>query len=82
MRKFNLVVAALATFAVASPTLASAQGVVIGAGGDRVGVGINAGGHRDRGEFRGARAEFHGHRGWHRHHDKVIVIKRGHRHHH
>jgi hypothetical protein len=48
MKKFILVVAALATLAVSAPTIASAQGVDVRIAGDRE---IN----RDRGEFRGDR---------------------------
>ena len=67
MKKFGYIVAALATIAIAAPTIASAETVVIKRGG----------GHHDR----GARAEFRGHgdRGWHRGHDrKVVIIKHGH----
>ena len=55
MRKLSLALAALATIAVAAPTIASAE---------EFGVGVRVGGDRDRGEFRdrddfrGARAEF------------------------
>jgi hypothetical protein len=77
MRKFACVLAALATVAIA-PTAVSAQSVEINTGGGhRDGV-------RDRGEFRDSHAFMHRDRGWHRGHDKkVIIIKqRGHRHHH
>ena len=87
MKKLAYVFAALATIAVAAPTIASAEEFGIRVGGDRDG-------YRDRGElsgdrdFRGARAEYgYGehdrglHRGWYHHdRDRVVVIKRRHRH--
>ncbi|HAP14100.1 MAG TPA: hypothetical protein DEA80_10150 [Afipia sp.] len=77
MKKFGFVVAAVAALAIAVPSIASAQTVVVKTG-DR---GMHRGHHH--GEYRGARAEMHRHHGWHRGHDKkVIVIKRGHHHHH
>jgi hypothetical protein len=81
MRKLSFALAALATIAVAAPTIASANDF---------GVGVRVGGDRDRGEFRdrddfrGARAEFRGHdRGWHRgwdrdRGDRTVIIKRRH----
>ncbi len=81
MRKLSFALAALATIAVAAPTVASAEDF---------GVGVRAGGDRDRGEFRerrefrGARAEFRDHdRGWHRGWDRdrgerTVIIKRRH----
>ena len=79
MRKLSLALAALATIAVAAPTIASAEdfGVGVRIGGDRVGF-------RDRDDFRGARAEFRDHdRGWHRgwdrdRGDRTMIIKRRH----
>ncbi|TQF26374.1 hypothetical protein UNPF46_34125 [Bradyrhizobium sp. UNPF46] len=75
MKKLGYVVAALGALVIAAPTLASAETVVIKHGGY----------HHHHGPY-GARAEFRGHRdyGWHRghHRDKVVVIKRSHRHHH
>ena len=69
MNKFAYVVAAVVSFAVAAPTIASAQTVVI------------KNGHHGM----GARAEFrdhHRHDGWrhhHRHHhNKVVIIKHRH----
>jgi hypothetical protein len=81
MKKFAYVFAALATIAVAAPTVASAEEFGIRVGGDRDM-------YRDR-DFRGARAEFaYGehdrglHRGWyrgeHRGRDRVVIIKRHH----
>jgi Ni/Co efflux regulator RcnB len=73
MKKFGYIIAALGVFAIAAPSIASAQDV----GRDRVRVDAR----EHRGEFREHRAEFREHRdrGWHRHHDKVVIIK--HRHH-
>ena len=65
MKKFGYVIAALATIAIAAPSIASAETVV-----------IRSGGHR---HFEGARAEFRGHRDWHPHRDRVVIVK--HRHH-
>jgi len=67
MKKFGYVIAALGAIAIAAPSIASAETVVIRHGGDH---------HRD-----GARAEFREHRdhGW-RHHDRRVVIIK-HRHH-
>ena len=82
MKKFAYAFAALATIAIAAPTIASAEefGIRVGGDGDM---------YRERG-FRGARAEFaYGehdrgfhrgwHRGYHRGHDRMVIIKR-HRH--
>ena len=76
MKKILLALSAVAALAVAVPTMASAETVVI----------KERGMHHHHG-WRGARAAVHVdrglHRGWrHRHHREVIVIKRGHRHHH
>jgi len=77
MRKLSCVLAALATIAVAAPTVASAEE-----------FGIRIGGDRDyyRYHERGPRAEFYEHdRGWHRgwydrdhDRDRVIVFRRHH----
>ena len=71
MKKLGYVIAALGAIAVAAPSIASAETMVIK--------------HRDHDRY-GARAEFrehgdHGrHEGWHRHHaDRVVIVK--HRHH-
>ena len=66
MKKLGYVIAALGAIAIAAPSIASAEGVVIKRG--------------DHHRY-GARAEFREHRdhGWHRgmgHHDRVTVIKR------
>jgi hypothetical protein len=67
MKKFAYVLAALGAIAVAAPTIASAETVVIKRG-------HNHGWH-------GARAQIHHDRGWHngwrhRHADRVVVIKK------
>jgi hypothetical protein len=69
MKKFGYVIAALGAIAIAAPSIASAETMV-----------VKEGGHRHM----GARAEFREHhdRGWHqgwRHHDRVVIVK--HRHH-
>ena len=67
MRKLGYVIAALGAMAVAAPSIASAEDVVIRNG--------------DHHHY-GARAEFRGHgdHGWrHRHADRVVIVK--HRHH-
>lgn len=69
MKKFGLVLAALGAIAVAAPSIASAETVVIKRGGHHHGwYGARAQMHHDRGW----------HRGWgHRHHgDRVVVIKK------
>ena len=73
MKKVLLALSAVAALAVAVPTMASAETVVIKERGFHHG-------------FRGAHAMMHEDRGWHRgwrhrHHD-VVVIRRGHHHHH
>jgi hypothetical protein len=81
MKKLGYVIAALGAMAIAAPSIASAETLVVKHG-DRDHK-------RSHGEFREhrdhlrARAEFREHRerGWHRdrHHDKMVIIKhRGH----
>ncbi len=68
MRKFGYVLAALGAIAVAAPSIASAETVVL------------KGGHRHG--WHGARAQMHDHgwhNGWrHRHADKTVIIKHRH----
>jgi len=77
MKKLFCVLAALATVAVAAPTIASAESFGVRIGSDRDY-------YRDRDDFRGPRAEFYEHdrgmrRGWYRHGgDRTVVIKRHH----
>ena len=76
MKKISCVLAALATMAVAAPTVASAQsfGFRIGAGPDYY--------YRDRDYYRGPRVDFYRHdrglhRGWYnRDGDRTVIIKR------
>lgn len=72
MKKFAYVLAALGALAVAVPSIASAETIVIKRGGHHHGWhGARAQMHRDRGW----------HRGWrHRHADRVVVIKKRHYH--
>jgi hypothetical protein len=76
MKKLSYVLAALATFAVAAPTVASAQGFSVRIGGDREY-------YRDR-DYYGPRVSFYGHdRGWHRgwyhrYGDRDVIIRRHH----
>lgn len=70
MKKLGYVVAALGALAVAAPTLASAETVVI--------KGHHHGPYGARAEFREHR-DYGLHRGWY-HHDRVVVVKRSHRH--
>ena len=68
MRKLGLVIAALGALAIALPSMASAQTVV-----------IKRGGHHHHHGWHGARAQVHHDHGWrHRHHrgDKVVIIKK------
>lgn len=71
MKKSGYVFAALGAIAIAIPSIASAETVVVKRGYHH-GYGAHAEfrEHRDRGW----------HEGWHRHADRVVVIK--HRHHH
>jgi len=78
MRKISCVLAALASIAVAAPTVASAQGFSVRVGSDRDYY------YRDRDYYRGPRAEFYAHdrglhRGWYnRDGDRTVVIRRHH----
>jgi hypothetical protein len=70
MKKFGYVIAALGAIAIAAPTIASAETVVIRHGDHPYGARAEYREHRDHGR----------HEGWqHRHADRVVVIK--HRHH-
>jgi hypothetical protein len=78
MKKISCVLAALATIAVAAPTVASAQGFSFRIGSDRDYY------YRDPDDYRGPRAEFYEHdrglhRGWYNHDgDRTVIIKRHH----
>jgi hypothetical protein len=76
MKKFGLVIAALGAIAIAIPSMASAETIVIKRGGHHHGYhhgyGARAQMYHDRGLHRGWR---HGHR------DRVVVIKKRHYHH-
>jgi hypothetical protein len=65
MKKLGYIIAALGAIAVAAPSIASAETVVIK--------------HRDHDRY-GARAEFREHRdhGWRHHGDKVVIVKHRH----
>ncbi len=68
MKKLGYALAALGVIAVAAPSIASAETVVIKHGG-----GYHHNWDRSRAEYRG----HHGwHEGWHRHHDKVVIVKK------
>ena len=69
MRKFGYLAAAVMVAAIAAPSIASAETVIIKRG------------YHDRYD-RGPRAEYREHRyhGWHHRPDKVVIIR--HRHHH
>jgi hypothetical protein len=65
MKKFGYILAALGAIAIAAPSIASAETIVIKRGGHHGGYG--------------ARAEMHRDHGWHRdrgHRDRVVVIKK------
>jgi hypothetical protein len=66
MRKVGYLVAAIGAIAVAAPTIASAETVVIKRG-------HHHGWDRARAEYRMHRDW---HRGWHRHHDRVVIKER------
>ena len=81
MKKLALVIAGVATMAIAAPKIASAEQFSVRIGGDR----DMHRDYRDSRQFRGARAEFYGHdrglhRGWYNHRrDRTVIINR-HRH--
>jgi len=71
MKKFGYILAALGAIAVAAPSIASAETVVIKRGDHHHQMGARA-------EFREHR-DFGLHRGWRHHHaDKVVIVKRRH----
>jgi Ni/Co efflux regulator RcnB len=74
MKKFAYIIAAVGVFAIAAPSIASAQDV----GRDRIGAREHRGDFREHREFRKHHAEFREHRR-HRHGDRVVVVKRPHR---
>ena len=65
MKKLGYVIAALGVIAIAAPSIASAEDVMI---------------RHDR-DRSNARAEMHHDHGWHRHHHDRVVIVKQHRHH-
>ena len=62
MKKLGYVIAALGAIAIAAPSIASAEDVVI---------------RHDHDRFN-ARAEMHRDHGWHHHHDRIVVVKHRH----
>ena len=71
MKKFGLIIAALAAIVIAAPSIADAQTIVVKRGGYHHGYGARAQLHRGHGWNRGY------HRG---HADRVVVIKKRYRH--
>jgi hypothetical protein len=65
MKKLGYVIAALGAMAVAAPSIASAETVIV------------EGGHHHHRDF-GARAEMHRDHGWH-HHDRMVIVRHRHR---
>ncbi|AUC95451.1 MULTISPECIES: hypothetical protein [Bradyrhizobium] len=69
MKKIGFVVAAIAALAVAIPSMASAETIV-----------IKRGGHHHWNHGWGTRAEMRHdrgwHRGWHHDHDRTVIIRR------
>jgi hypothetical protein len=63
MKKLGYVIAALGAIAIAAPSIASAETLVVK--------------HRDHDRFN-ARAEMPRDHGWRHHHDKVVIIKHRH----
>jgi hypothetical protein len=70
MRKFGYVLAALGAIAVAAPSIASAETVAIKRG------GYHGGYHHGYGARAEMRRDWHRDRGWHGHHDKVVIVKK------
>jgi hypothetical protein len=75
MKKISVLLAALATIAVAAPSVANAQGVSFRIGSDRD--------YYYRDHYRSPRAEFYTHdrglhRGWYKHRGDRVVIRRHH----
>ena len=70
MKKLGYVIAALGVIAIAAPSIASAETVVVKRGGYHHGYGARAEmrEHRDRGW----------HEGWRHHHDRVVIVKQRH----
>lgn len=66
MKKSGYIIAALGAIAIAAPSIASAETVVIRHGGHHYGARAEFREHRDRGW----------HEGWRRHHaDRVVIVK-------
>jgi hypothetical protein len=63
MKKFGYIIAALASIAIAAPSIANAETIVIRHGGMHHGW-HHEGWHRDH--------------GWHHHHDRMMMIRHGH----
>ena len=69
MKKSGYVIAALGAIAIAAPSIASAETLVVRHGDHHYGARAEFREHRDHGW----------HEGWrHRHADRVVVVKRGH----
>jgi hypothetical protein len=62
MKRFGYVIAALGAIAIAAPSIASAEEMVI---------------RHDHDRF-DARAEMHHDHGWRHHHDRVVIVKHHH----
>ena len=69
MKKLGYVIAAIGAIAVAAPSIASAETVVVKhRGHDRLGARAEFREHRDRGW----------HEGWRHHRDRVVIVKHRH----
>ena len=76
MKKLALALASLTALALAAPSMASAETVIIKRGGHHYHHGWDRGHHgwdRSRAEYRMRRDI----RPYHRHHDRTVLIKRG-----